>query len=60
MVLHNDYGFQFLLSDDDQGIPKKKKNVGMFGEYAFIPHMGTALGPKDARVTKIGTNWEKR
>lgn len=23
MVLHNDYGFQFLLSDNDQGVKKK-------------------------------------
>lgn len=41
-------------------IREAKKNVEMFGEFAFIPHKGTALGPKDARMTKIGTNWEKR
>lgn len=44
MVLHNDYGsqFQYLLINNNQGT----KNVGIFGEYAFIPHTGTVLDPK--------------
>lgn len=58
MVLHNDYGSQFLylLIDNNQGT----KNMGTFGEYAFIPHTGIVLDPKDAKMTKTRNNGEKR
>lgn len=34
--------------------------MGTLGEYAFIPHTGTVLDPKDAKTTKTGNNREKR
>lgn len=43
-------GLRFL-SDNNQGI---KTNVGYFGEYVFIPHIGTVLGLKDAKETQTG------
>lgn len=43
-------GLRFL-SDNNQGI---KTNVGSFGEYVFIPHIGTVLGLKDAKETQTG------
>lgn len=39
------------FSDNNQGI---KTNVGTFGEYAFIPHIGTVLGLKMQRRLRLG------
>lgn len=56
--MHNDYGSQFLnvLS----AIIKESKNLGSFTEYAFIPHTGTILGFKDAKMVKARKENENR
>ena len=58
IILHNDYKSQvlYLLSDRY----RESKNVGTFGDYAFIAHLGTVLEPKDAKVTQTGNRRAQR